>query len=437
MVTLAQAKAQNIKAGHGTRLFVNNIEQQFMSVELTDQIHEANTLSFTSNKYFNVSINPKVFLVGPHKSFGGYIQKMNETWNGLYQYDCIDFTRRLHGKKSYTAKKKRGSDIIKKILSGTGISTGGIQKSSKIHSKLTWKNMSVEDICHQVASKETGKEFFLNEDGVAIFRSTPLQLSGYFIDAGDYTDFTSKADTSSVITGVTVLGEKGKSLYKYTNKTLKARFGDLQEILESSDVKSKSTAKTLGTREMQQKKVELAATIKLPVLENLAAGQWIMFSPPSYVADPTKKKMYIQSVKTSIDGKKYEQSVDLLTAQPVWPDNWMYDNLASTGVVATTAAQKKAESLGSWVGVCNWVRKNVKYQFYYNSRYTVAQTYSKRKGNCTDQSNLLIHMLKVYPVRATRQHTTCKGIGHYNVKVVANGKSYIADPTCSSRNKVF
>lgn len=106
-------------------------------------------------------------------------------------------------------------------------------------------------------------------------------------------------------------------------------------------------------------------------------------------------------------------------------------SLANTITAGKTSAYDKA------VALFNWVRDNVEYSFYYNTKYGATGTLNNRKGNCVDQTHLLIALTRAAGIPARYEHGICKfsdgTFGHVWAQVYVNGKWYLAD-TISTKN---
>ncbi|MEN4016858.1 MAG: pseudomurein-binding repeat-containing protein [Methanobacterium sp.] len=90
------------------------------------------------------------------------------------------------------------------------------------------------------------------------------------------------------------------------------------------------------------------------------------------------------------------------------------------------------------VKIFNWVRDNLSYSFYYNTKYGAVNAYRNREGNCVDHSHLLIALARAAGIPAKYMHGTCtftsgKVYGHVWAQFYINGNWYDADAT-SSRN---
>ena len=91
------------------------------------------------------------------------------------------------------------------------------------------------------------------------------------------------------------------------------------------------------------------------------------------------------------------------------------------------------------VKIFNWVRDNINYSFYYNTKYGAAGTLSHRLGNCCDTANLLAALARDAGISARYVHGTCHfssgWYGHVWAQLYVNGKWVTADAT-SSRNSL-
>ncbi|WP_414468479.1 transglutaminase domain-containing protein [Methanobacterium sp. ACI-7] len=88
--------------------------------------------------------------------------------------------------------------------------------------------------------------------------------------------------------------------------------------------------------------------------------------------------------------------------------------------------------------IFNWVRNNLGYSFYYNTKYGAVNTYLNREGNCVDHSHLLVALARAAGIPARYMHGTCtftsgNVYGHVWTQLYINGNWYDAD-AISSRN---
>jgi Transglutaminase-like superfamily/Bacterial Ig-like domain/Pseudomurein-binding repeat len=114
-----------------------------------------------------------------------------------------------------------------------------------------------------------------------------------------------------------------------------------------------------------------------------------------------------------------------------------------TSSVSALAASLKAGSTSQYdtaVKIFNWVRDNISYSFYYNTKYGAAGTLKNRIGNCCDHSNLLVALARDAGITARYVSGTCRftsgsWYGHVWAQFYINGKWVNADAT-SSRNSL-
>ncbi|KZX14929.1 pseudomurein-binding repeat protein [Methanobrevibacter cuticularis] len=119
--------------------------------------------------------------------------------------------------------------------------------------------------------------------------------------------------------------------------------------------------------------------------------------------------------------------------------NCQVNNAAIKSLSATLTKNSQTE-LQKATAIYNWVQKNIKYSFYYNTRNGAAKTLSSKSGNCVDQSHLLIALFRASGLAARYVNgqatfTSSGTIGHTWAEVYVNGKWVIADTT-SSYNKL-
>lgn len=91
------------------------------------------------------------------------------------------------------------------------------------------------------------------------------------------------------------------------------------------------------------------------------------------------------------------------------------------------------------VNIFNWVRDNLNYSFYYNTKYGAVNTLKTKVGNCVDHSHLVIALARAAGIPAQYGHGDCKfssgnTYGHVWAQLYVNNKWYNADATSSSNN---
>jgi transglutaminase-like putative cysteine protease len=106
--------------------------------------------------------------------------------------------------------------------------------------------------------------------------------------------------------------------------------------------------------------------------------------------------------------------------------------------LAASLTQGISSTYDKGVKIFNWVRDNLSYSFYYNTKYGAVNTYLNREGNCVDHSHLLIALARAAGIPAKYMHGTCNFTsgnvyGHVWAQFYINGKWYDAD-AISSKN---
>lgn len=418
-----------------TQLYNSN-SIPFFKLDINQQIHAANTASFESSIYLPEA--SKITIIGDHLPFGGQVQKVKKSVDG-YSYDCIDNTRLLFGKISTNKYKQYGSTIIKAVLKGAGLGTGNIATSKK-HKHFAWKDTKRIDIINQIATFE-GYEFFINPDGVPIYRKPGTQLNAHvFYSTDAVTDFDIQYDITDIITGVTVYGKDDKLYYQGINNSMIHKYGNIMEILRDSDVNSLKEAKSKAAKEYAEKGTpKLDLNIKLPKILPINEGEWIVFKAPNWVEQPVKS-YYVESVKTSIDSDSEQQELSLLDAKPNPPSDWLYNDISTSNSgsssVSTEGGSITISGLKTPKDVRKWVDTHIKYKYYFDGHYSNAQVLKQKWGNCVDQSQLCVALCKGigYQAKVVRGQQ-CGGVGHMNWKVYVNGKWKRGDTVCHNQSE--
>ena len=108
--------------------------------------------------------------------------------------------------------------------------------------------------------------------------------------------------------------------------------------------------------------------------------------------------------------------------------------LAKSLIVGSTSTYNNA------VSIFNWVRDNISYSFYYNTKYGAEGTLRNMTGNCCDTANILVALARNAGITARYVHGTCQfssgtWYGHVWAQLYLNGKWVTADGT-SYRNSL-
>lgn len=90
--------------------------------------------------------------------------------------------------------------------------------------------------------------------------------------------------------------------------------------------------------------------------------------------------------------------------------------------------------------IFNYVRDNLDYSYYYDTKYGAVTTLKLKKGNCVDHSHLLVAMFRTAGLKARYVHGTCKFsdgdfTGHVWTQVLI-GKNWICADAISYKNSL-
>ena len=105
--------------------------------------------------------------------------------------------------------------------------------------------------------------------------------------------------------------------------------------------------------------------------------------------------------------------------------------------LAKSLTSGKSSAYDKAVAIFNWVRDNIGYSIYYNTKYGAAGTLNAKTGNCVDTAHLLIALERAAGIPARYEHVYAKfssgsWYGHVIAQVYVNGKWYNADATSYS-----
>jgi hypothetical protein len=112
-------------------------------------------------------------------------------------------------------------------------------------------------------------------------------------------------------------------------------------------------------------------------------------------------------------------------------------NDASIIALANSITSGSSSPYDSAVRIFNWVRDNLGYSFYYNTKYGAVGTLSAGSGNCVDTSHLLIALYRASGLAARYVHGYCcfssgNWYGHVWAEVYVNGGWVTTDATSSA-----
>lgn len=113
---------------------------------------------------------------------------------------------------------------------------------------------------------------------------------------------------------------------------------------------------------------------------------------------------------------------------------------AEIKALAKQLTQGKTTTWAKAQAIFNYVRDNIDYEYYANTKYKASGTLSKKKGNCCDHANLIVALCRAADIPARFSHAkNCKfrsGLvtGHVWAQIYVDGVWYSADATSSSNS---
>jgi Transglutaminase-like enzymes, putative cysteine proteases len=185
------------------------------------------------------------------------------------------------------------------------------------------------------------------------------------------------------------------------------------------------------------------------------SGKVLTITPKSNLSAGTKYTLLVHSGSvTDLSGNRYlyAGSTTFTTASAASvaaSSTSLQQYLAATAncQVTNSAIKAKAAAITSGktttsakaTAIYNWVRDNLGYSFYYNTKYGAVGTLSKMTGNCCDTAHLVVALERAAGIPARYEHVYAKfssgsWYGHVIAQVYVNGKWYNADATSYSNS---
>ena len=114
------------------------------------------------------------------------------------------------------------------------------------------------------------------------------------------------------------------------------------------------------------------------------------------------------------------------------PTNNCQSNSTTIKTLAASITSGTSSTYQKGVDLFNWVRDNIGYSFYYNTKYGALGTLSAKTGNCVDTTHLLIALSRAAGIPARYVSGVCQfnsgtWYGHVWAQLYVNGKWYNAD----------
>ena len=152
----------------------------------------------------------------------------------------------------------------------------------------------------------------------------------------------------------------------------------------------------------------------------------------NFDASNSRLPNYVSYGTTDIPIAEFEQIIatqglKLAVAYTITPNTSSVEALAKSLAVGSTSQAMTATR------IYDWVRDNINYTFYYDSKYGAAGTLANMAGNCCDTANLLVALARDDGIQARYVHGYCDfsgtWYGHVWAQLYVNGKWVTADAT--------
>ena len=145
------------------------------------------------------------------------------------------------------------------------------------------------------------------------------------------------------------------------------------------------------------------------------------------------------SIPTGPLNEKNTLSASELQKYLVATTNCQVNNAAIKSLAASLTKNCKTE-LEKATAIFNYVRDNIKYSFYYDTKYSATGTLNSKLGNCVDKTHLLIALSRASGLAARYVHADCTftvsgRIGHVFAQIKV-GDTWVVADTTSSQNSL-
>ncbi|MDR3062551.1 MAG: hypothetical protein LBU40_00240 [Methanobrevibacter sp.] len=201
---------------------------------------KAGLLTFRSPEYFEGGVHVKL-VKNSKPIFGGQVVRSVSKKNDFYNYEALDYKQYLLKEVSINKKNITATSIVKLLSKKISTLKWKIGKTKKKYSHLVFEDKTVLSIINQLIWLEYKKAknlifFNVDYDANLTFKNYPTKMNGYiFKEAFDY---ESSLDYSDIRTGYELIDkDTGKVIYKSSDKTLQAIWGDIriQGVFDDGD----------------------------------------------------------------------------------------------------------------------------------------------------------------------------------------------------------
>jgi len=202
----------------------------------------------------------------------------------------------------------------------------------------------------------------------------------------------------------------------------------------TTTTKEPATVKTTSTTSDPQGKYAAAGTAKYKIVKKITKVKVYKLKKYRYKKwykyhGKWHYKIYYKYKKVFV-GYKYRAKYYKV------PINTASSSANSSSITALAKSLKGSSQYQTASKIFNWVRDNINYSFYYNTKYGAAGTLKSRQGNCVDHAHLIVALARSAGLSARYVHATAKfrsghWYGHVWAQILVNGKWLTADATSS------
>ena len=381
-----------------------------------------------SGKVINIKINEKTFYKKTNNR-GIVSLKLPSLKNGLYavkyRYDGAKYFKASKAKNFVAILSTANTALKVKSTKTFGYGAGTLFKLSCTAGNVPIAKKSV--------TIKIGSKTYKKSTDIKGIVSIPinLKIGKYVIDYGTKGDSKLNGSSGSSIIKVIKRSEskltwKSGSSYKDYSQSFKVLLTDLKgKAISGQKIKltidSETYAATTSSRGYAKFKTD-AAIGKYKVSVKFGGSNY-------YLKSSTSKSINVKLTKL-IGGVNEKNTVRYLSQYLKSSYHCQVGNSRIKSIV-NSLTRGLTSDLDKAKSIFNYVRDNVEYSGYYNTKYGAVGTLAVKKGNCVDLAHLLVAMYRTANLKSRYVHGTCHFesgyIGHVWAQVLVGNTWICAD----------
>lgn len=349
----------------------------FHSASINWNREEASTMTFKSPRKYPEGARIRYIRTGGN-NFGGQIYKVQKGTGEDYTYNVISYLRLYHDKVTCNFSNLTSSEIMKKVLrlSKNDFSTSGITDTEIIHQNLKWENTSIWEIALQLCwlEHQAGYEVRCRVNADSILEFGYIPYDQEGYIFDTAIDYEEEHDSSDLITLATVTFNGQTLASASSDNDIIARWGYVGEVTECPANTVTSTGAT--------------STVTATSLRDNA--QIRTYGIPEEIVT---------------------QALSLCKA-----GDTPYNNLKR---------------------LYEWADTKIGYEYYNNTRHGASGTFKRRKGNCCDNTHVMIALARSIGIKSRYCHAKSNGKGHVYGEYYVNNKWFVVDTGVTSTGRYW